>query len=97
MHPHTIPGDETNTQPSPRRAASDAHGQAGLLLVESLLHALVETKSLTLSQAIGIVQTAVEVSADTDRETEGGTRQSQNLLSAIQRSLALENDTESMA
>lgn len=39
----------------------DAHGQAALLLVESLLHALVAKSLLSVQDAIDVVQIAAEV------------------------------------
>lgn len=42
----------------------DAHGQAALLLTESLLHMLVETGELTNAQAVVVVHTAAEVKVE---------------------------------
>lgn len=42
----------------------DAHGQAALLLTESLLHALVENATLSNADAIGVIRTAVEVKVE---------------------------------
>ena len=42
----------------------DAHGQAALLLTESLIHMLVERGALTNTQAIEVVQTAAEVKVE---------------------------------
>lgn len=81
---------EDGTRPSPRRAEPDAHGQAALLLVESVLHALVDTKTLTLDQAIDAVQIASDVKvelADEIGESETRMRESLALLSAIGLSL----------
>lgn len=39
----------------------DAHGQAALLLAESILHALVDSGTLTNREAITVVRTAAEV------------------------------------
>ena len=39
----------------------DAHGQAALLLSESLLHTLVERSILSVADAVSVVQTAAEV------------------------------------
>jgi hypothetical protein len=53
---------------TPRDAASvaepDAHGQAALLLTESLLHMLVETGELTNAQAVDVVHTAAVVKVE---------------------------------
>jgi len=45
-------------------AEPDAHGQASLLLAESILHALVENATLTTSQAVDIIKTAAEVKVE---------------------------------
>jgi hypothetical protein len=42
----------------------DAHGQAALLLTESLLHMLVENGDLTNAQAVDIVHTAAVVKVE---------------------------------
>jgi hypothetical protein len=39
-------------------AEPDAHGQAALLLTESLIHMLVENRGLTNAQAVDVVHTA---------------------------------------
>lgn len=91
--PTTTPDDNWATHPSPRRPAADAHGQAALLLSESILHALVEANTFTIDQAISVVRTASDVTAeDVDERGEISDRsqQSSTLLSAIQRSLAID-------
>jgi hypothetical protein len=42
----------------------DAHGQAALLLTESLIHMLVETRRLTNAQAVDVVHTAALVKVE---------------------------------
>lgn len=42
----------------------DAHGQAALLLVESLIHNLIARSALSVVEAIEIVDCAAEVSAE---------------------------------
>ncbi|WP_174292935.1 hypothetical protein [Sphingomonas bacterium] len=44
----------------------DPHGRAALVLMESLIHALVEDGTLTGEQAIDIVQDAATVHAESD-------------------------------
>jgi hypothetical protein len=56
----TVPG---KLVPSPINEP-DAHGQAALLLTESLLHALVENATLSNADAIGVIRTAVEVKVE---------------------------------
>ena len=66
----------------------DAHGQAALLLSESILHALVEIKSLTVVQAMAVVEVAAEVKVDVAEasgESSARMLQSLALLSAIGR------------
>jgi hypothetical protein len=48
----------------PSVAEPDAHGQAALLLAESLLHMLVENGELTNAQAVEVVHTAALVKVE---------------------------------
>lgn len=48
-----------NTVPEP-----DAHGQAAMLLVESLLHGLIDRRVISVADAVEIVDVAVEVKRD---------------------------------
>ena len=48
----------------------DAHGQAALMLVESLLHALVEKSTFDAREALAIVATAVELKRELAEEYE---------------------------
>ena len=45
----------------------DAHGQAALLLIESLLHNLIEKNIIDVADAVEIVGIATEVKLDTGR------------------------------
>lgn len=64
---------------------NDAHGRAALLLVESLIHGLIARSSLSVSEAVEIVQIAIEVSEDANTaETSSGSDQ---LLNSIRASL----------
>jgi len=45
-------------------AGSDPYGHAALLLVESLLHGLIEKSVLTAQEALAIVERAAEVKAE---------------------------------
>jgi hypothetical protein len=47
----------------------DAHGQAAILLVESLIYGLVERSIISTSDAIGIVEAAAEVKVDIATDT----------------------------
>lgn len=42
----------------------DAHGQAALLLVESLIHGLLARRLITVADAVEIVDVAAEVKVD---------------------------------
>lgn len=49
--------------------APDAHGQAAILLVESLIHGLVERSVITTADAVDIVEAAAEVKLDVAVDT----------------------------
>lgn len=74
----------------------DAHGQAALLLVESLLHTMVERGVLTPHDILSTVQVAAEVKRDLAEST-GESRermeQSLGLLAAIERSFVAYDDS----
>lgn len=92
----------TNDNHSKMRSESpphvDAHGQAALLLVESLIHGLCENETLDTPQAIDIAERAVEVQADL-AEAEAGEAapmwRSHQLLTAISTSLKLDENPPS--
>ena len=91
MPPNLNDNDGIGTSPS--RDEPDAHGQAALILAESILHTLIETKTFTRSQALLVVQTASEVKIDVAAEigeSRGRMEESLALLSAI--TLSLEAD-----
>ena len=73
--------------PSNRPAVEpDAHGQAALLLTESLIHALVEKATLTTAEAVEVVTIAAEVKVEVATlagETQGRMRESLALLSKM--------------
>jgi hypothetical protein len=56
--------DPIHPRAAPSAAEPDAHGQAALLLTESLLHMLVETGELTNAQAVDVVHTAAVVKVE---------------------------------
>jgi hypothetical protein len=71
----------------------DAHGQAAVLLVESLLHGLVARSLITVADAIEIVEVAAdvkEVIADDVGESPATKRASLSILGSIR--LSLTND-----
>lgn len=68
----------------------DAHGQAALLLVESLVHGLIARRVITVADAVEIVDVAAEVTADLgiDRGDPPARRRcSMHLLNAVSSSL----------
>ena len=68
----------------------DAYGQAAMLLIESLIHNLIERAVISAEDAIGIVTTAVEVKrevADSWGDTAEVLAKSLTLLDAIRMSL----------
>ncbi len=72
-------------------AEPDAHGQAALLLAESILHALVETGTLSLDAALSVIETTCEVKvevAEATGESNGRMQESLRLLKAISGSFA---------
>lgn len=54
--------------PANQQAEPDAHGQAAILLVESLIHALIARSVLSISDAAGLISIAMdakkEISSD---------------------------------
>jgi hypothetical protein len=56
--------DSNDPRAAPSVAEPDAHGQAALLLTESLLHMLVENRGLTNAQAVDVVHTAAVVKVE---------------------------------
>lgn len=83
--------DWLSTPARPGAPEPDAAGQAALLLVESLMHQLVEARLLTLDQAVGTVETAADVKVEVAHgagEEESTLRQSLKLLQRIERSMA---------
>ncbi len=84
--------DRSNPADAAGEAAKrpEPHGQAALLLVESLIHGLIARSSLTVEQAVEIVQIAAEVkleTADDVGDTPATLRESLHLLQSISASL----------
>jgi hypothetical protein len=64
----------------------DAHGQAALLLAESLIHTLVENSTLTNVEAVELIRIAAEVKvevATAAHESDGRMQESLALLSKM--------------
>lgn len=89
------PVGEFGSAPVARNAEPDAHGQAALLLSESILHALVESSVLSQAEALAAVRTACEVKIEmavlTD-ESSGRMHQSLALLNRIAQTLEADAD-----
>ena len=71
--------------------APDPHGQAALLLVESLIHGLIAREILTVADAVEIIEVAAVVKEEIGLEmgdTPATMTQSLDLLQAIRQSIA---------
>jgi hypothetical protein len=82
--PSLIPVDD-NLRPS-AVVEPDAHGQAALLLTESLIHTLVENSTLTNVEAVELIRIAAEVKvevATAAHESDGRMQESLALLSKM--------------
>lgn len=71
---------------------SGAEGRSALLLVESLLHGLIEARSLDVAAALDIVDTAISVEGDRcdDAGESRTTSRSLDQLHRIRNSLAID-------
>jgi hypothetical protein len=87
VKPALIPSNPVVVEP-------DAHGQAALLLTESLIHALVDNATLTAAEAVDVVTIAAKVKLEVAREageSQGRMRESLALLSKIMNSFAADS------
>lgn len=88
----------TNDNDSATRGATfppDVHGQAALLLVESLIHGLCENSTLSTGEAVEITERAASVQAEKAEAADGAGEpmwQSHALLSSIATSLKIDSD-----
>ncbi len=76
-----------------RAPEPDAHGQAAMLLTESLIFGLIERSVISVADAIDIVETAAEVKAEIGADLGDSPEtldRSLNLLDAISDSLKLD-------
>ena len=83
--------NDNSAPPEQSRDFSDAQGYAALLLVESLIHGLIEKSVITLETAVDIVEVALSVSLEVDEEPEKKSvspRGASALLQAISKSLS---------
>lgn len=90
-----------DNDPNRVRAASrpdpDAHGQASLLIVESLLHGMIEKRLLTVEEAVEIMTSACEVKeeiASQSIESDDAAEHSLNLIARITASLKIDQGSE---
>lgn len=77
--------------------AQDAHGQAALVLVESLIHGLCENDTLNADHAAGIAERAVSVQfdkAEAADETQSSMWDSHALLVSIAASLRVDSQNQ---
>lgn len=87
---------------SDKRAAEamrgpDAHGQAAMLLVESLIHGLISKQLITVAEAVEIVETASDVKIDKAVDLGDSTAnlvESLKLLEAISVSLSRDGSAD---
>ena len=78
------------TEVKPHGVEPDAHGQAALMLAESMLHALMEIGTFTPAQALSVVETAQEIKvefAELAGESQKRMQASLDLLTTIAGSL----------
>ena len=83
-----ITGNKLEAEPV---TAPDAHGQAAMFLVESLIHGLIDSKAMTVAGAVEVVDIAAEVQADVAADAGADpvlVRKSVELLEAISASLS---------
>lgn len=76
-----------------QRRSSDSHGEAALLLSESLIHTLLAREALSLHDALDIVQGAIDAQIETDHASglaDGQTSQALALLLRIRASLSID-------
>lgn len=88
-----ISNDNDVTHPTETGKAPDPHGQAALLLVESLIHGLLSRSVLSVTEAVAIVETAVEVNAEIAAEQAASYATKDKSLSMLMAiSASLQND-----
>ncbi|HEU0071580.1 MAG TPA: hypothetical protein VFS04_09810 [Alphaproteobacteria bacterium] len=88
-----ISNDNNGALSGSRPTESDPHGQAALLLIESLIHSLIACSVISLEEAIDIVDVAVDVQTDIADEPPAGRRKVRDaleLLRALKASLSLD-------
>lgn len=87
--------DNDALKPEGTPGLPDAQGQAALVLVESLLHGLMEQSVLSLQKAVEIIDSAIEVQTDVADAADGSAEamwRSHSILSAMAASLKRDMD-----
>ena len=82
----TFSNDNRSPGAGPAEREPDAHGQAALLLVESILHGLIEQEVFSVAKAVELVDIAAEVKRDIGADLGDSApmlRRSLTLLAAI--------------
>jgi hypothetical protein len=85
--------DNRPVRSPPTADEPDAHGQAALILAESIIHALVETKIITAEKALDVIRSAEEIKTEVAGlagESETRMNESLELLKRI--GISLEKD-----
>ena len=85
-----MPSEDTGRADQIPAPMSDVHGQAALLLVESLIHGLCERSILSADDAVEIAERAMDVQGELAELADGAGEpmwQSHHLLFGIARSL----------
>ncbi|WP_380872353.1 hypothetical protein [Sphingomonas sp. DBB INV C78] len=85
--------DNEAARPRENRAEPDAHGQAAMLLVESLIHGLLARSIISVADAVEIVDIAAEVKAEIAADlgdSPSTMRRSLAMLDAVSASLKLD-------
>lgn len=75
------------------QAGPDASGHTAMLLVESLIHGLIERSVITVEDAVDVVDTAADVNEDMAAEahiTAFAALRARNLLAGIAQSLTID-------
>ena len=86
-HPHN---ENDSARADGHLRGPDAHGQAAMLLVESLIHGLIARSTLTVRDAVDIVAVATEVKEDVAADlgdSPANMEKSLNILRAVHDSL----------
>lgn len=81
--PHSA--NENSMGPSAPSSEPDAHGQAALILAESILHALVEKATFTEQEGVAVVQSACEIKTEVATQSGESDRRIQESLELLKR------------